>query len=206
MESRQLHRSRTDRVIGGVCGGVARHYNLDPTLVRVGFVAGVVLWGASAVLYLVALFVMPEEPKGGPAASGPEAPGGSAPFGSSLTGRNRTLAVIGVVVLVLVGGPVVLALGFAAGGILLPFALLILAGLGGAWLVTGRKPAGGDAGQIARLTLLGLGVLGLLFVLSVGSFWAAAAGGDEIVAGAVLVAGVALVVSAFARPARWLVL
>jgi phage shock protein PspC (stress-responsive transcriptional regulator) len=187
-----------------VCGGIARHYNLDPTLVRVGAVAGVVLWGASAVLYLVALLVMPEEPEGGaPAGS---QPGTGAPFGSSLTGRNRTLSAIGVVVLVLVGGPVLLGLGFAAGGILLPFALLVLAGLGVAYLVTGRKPAGGDAGQIARLTLLGLGVLGLLFVLSAGSFWAAAAGGDAVVAGAVIAAGVALVVSAFARPARWLIL
>lgn len=202
---RRLMRSRTDRVIGGVCGGIARQYNLDPTLVRVGAVAGVVLWGASAVLYLVALFVMPEEPEGGLAA-GPERPGAAAPLGSSLTGRNRTLAAIGVVVLVLVGGPVVLGLGFAAGAILLPFVLLVLAGLGVAWLMTGRRPAGGDPGQIARLTLLGLGALALLGLLSLGSFWAAAAGGDEIVAGAVIVAGLALVASAFAKPARWLVL
>ena len=203
--ARRLLRSRTDRVIGGVCGGIARHYNLDPTLVRVGAVAGVVLWGASAVLYLVALFLMPEEPQDGVRA-GPEVPAGAAPLGAALTGRNRVLAAIGVVVLVCVAGPVLLGLGFAAGGLLLPFALLILAGLGTAWIVTGRKPAGGDAGQITRLTLLGLGVLALLGLLAVGSFWAAAAGGDAIVAGAGILAGVALVASAFARPARWLIL
>lgn len=202
---RRLLRSRTDRVIGGVCGGIARHYNLDPTLVRVGAVAGVVLWGASAVLYIVALLVMPEEPEGGTPA-GPEAPRRTVPLGSTLTGRNRTLAAIGVVVLVLVGGPVLLGLGFAAGGLLLPFALLVLAGLGVAWLMTGRKPAGGDAGEIVRLTLLGLGALALLGLLSLGSFWAAAAGGDEIVAGVAIVAGLALVASAFARPLRWLIL
>jgi phage shock protein PspC (stress-responsive transcriptional regulator) len=190
-----------------VCGGIARHYNLDPTLVRVGAVAGVVLWGASAVLYLVALLVMPEEPaEGAPAGAAGGAAGAAAAFGANLTGRNRTLAAIGVVVLVLVGGPVVLGLGFAAGGILLPFALLILAGLGVAWLVTGRTPAGGDLAQIGRMTLLGLGVLALLAVLSAGSFWAAAAGGETIIAIAVITAGVALVVSAFARPARWLIL
>jgi phage shock protein PspC (stress-responsive transcriptional regulator) len=195
---RRLTRSRSDRIIGGVCGGIARHYGLDPTLARVGAVAGIILWGASAVLYLAALLLMPEEGTEGAASERPGSP--------PLVGRNRTLAAIGVVVLVLVGGPILLGLGFAAAGIALPFALLILAGLGVAWLVTGRKPAGADPGQIARLTLLGLGVIGLLCVLACASFWGAAAGGDEIVAGAVILAGVALVASAFARPARWLIL
>jgi phage shock protein PspC (stress-responsive transcriptional regulator) len=193
-------RSRTDRVVGGVCGGVARHYGLDPTLVRVGFVAGVILWGATAVLYLVALLLMPEEPEGGAPAQ--PAAGGAPP----LAGRNGALGVVGVVVLVLVGGPLVLGLGLAAAGLLMPFALLVLAGLAVAALVTGRRPAGGDAGEIVRLTLLGLGVLGLLALLALGSFWGAAAGGDAIVAAAVVVAGLALVASAFARPARWLIL
>jgi phage shock protein PspC (stress-responsive transcriptional regulator) len=188
----RLTRSRSDRVIGGVCGGIARRYDLDPTLVRVGAVAGVVLWGASAVLYLAALLLMPEE--------------GTVEEPARLEGRNRALAAIGVVVLVLVGGPILLGLGFAAAGIVLPFALLVLCGLGVAWLVTGRKPAGAEPAQVAKLTLLGLGVLGLLFVLSLGSFWAAAAGGDEVLAGAVIVAGLALVASAFVRPLRWLIL
>ena len=194
-------RSRSDRFIGGVCGGIARHWNLDPTLVRVGALAGLLLWGATAVLYLAALLLMPDEAADAAPAAGPERTAGE-----PLTGRNRTLAAIGVVVLVGIGGPILLGLGFAAAGIALPFALLVLFGLGVAWLVTGRKPAGADAGQILKLTLLGLGVLGLLFVLSVLSFWAAAAGGDVVVAGAVILAGLALVASAFARPARWLIL
>lgn len=214
----QLTRSRSDRILGGVCGGIARRWNLDPTLVRVGAVAGLLLWGATAVLYLAALLIIPNDPEGvAPAAEGAGPEGATAPEGTAtataptaaappLAGRNRTLAAIGVVVLVLVGGPIILGLGFAAAGLLLPFALLILAGLTVAWLVTGRKPAGGDAGQVTRLTLLGLGVLGLLFVLAVGSFWGAAAGGDEVIAGFVILAGVALVASAFAKPARWLIL
>ena len=194
-----LTRSRTDRLIGGVAGGIARHYGFDATLVRVAFVAGVLLWGASIVLYIAALVLMPAEPADGSAPP----PRRDLP---AFTGRNRTLAAIGVIVLVLVGGPIALALAFAAGGLLLPFALLILFGLGAAWLVTGRKPAGGDAGQIAKLTLLGLGVLGLLFLLAAASFVGAAAGGDGVIAGLTIAAGVALVVSAFSRPARWLVL
>lgn len=199
----RLYRSRTDRIAGGVCGGVARRYGLDPTLVRVGFVAGAILWGASLVLYLAALILMPEEPEGTPPAAAESA---AAPSPVDATGRNRALTILGVVVLVLVGGPIALGLTFAAAGLLLPFALLILLGLLVAWLVTGRKPAGGDPGQVTRLTLLGLGVLGLLFVLAVASFWGAAAGGDTIIAAVVIAAGVALVASAFARPARWVVL
>ena len=209
--TRQLTRSRSDRVLGGVCGGIARHWNLDPTLVRIGAVAGILLWGMTAVLYLAALLIIPNAPEGAEAPTaevadgetGPEHPAANT---APLVGRNRTLAAIGVVVLVLVGGPILLGLGFAAAGLLLPFALLVLAGLAVAWLVTGRRPAAGDGRQIARLTLLGLGVLALLCVLACVSFWAAAAGGDEIIAGAVILAGLALVASAFSRPARWLVL
>jgi phage shock protein PspC (stress-responsive transcriptional regulator) len=197
---RRLTRSRSDRVVSGVAGGIARHYRLDPTVVRIAFVAGVILWGAGAVLYLAAYMLMPQE--GEETAFADRASSSVA----ALTGRNRTLAAIGVVVLVLVGGPIVLALGFGAAGIAVPFGIVILAGLGAAWLVTGRKPAGGDPGQIAKLTLLGLGVIGVLFVFAAGSFWGAAAGGDTVIAALVIAAGLALVVSAFARPARWLIL
>ena len=198
---RRLLRSRSDRVLGGVCGGIARHYGIDATLVRIGFVAGVLVWGATAVLYLVALLLMPQEVEGEPGGA-PAAP----PRGESFTERNGVLGVIGIVALVLIGGPIVLGLGFAVAGLLLPFAFLVLAGLAVAALVTGRRPAGGDAGQIARLTLLGIGILALLGLAGLGSFWGAAAGGDEIVAALVIVAGVALVASAFAKPARWLIL
>ena len=196
----RLTRSRSDRVVAGVAGGIARHYRLDPTIVRIAFVAGVILWGAGAVLYLAAYMLMPQE---GEASAFADRASSRV---TELTGRNRTLAAIGVVVLVLVGGPIVLAIGFGAAGIAVPFGLLILAGLGAAWLATGRKPAGGDAGEIAKLTLLGLGVIGLLFLFAAGSFWGAAAGGDTVIAALVIAAGLALVASAFARPARWLIL
>jgi phage shock protein PspC (stress-responsive transcriptional regulator) len=60
--SRRLTRSTTDRYLGGVCGGVARYFNLDPTLVRVLTVALTVTTGSAFVLvYIAALFVMPED-------------------------------------------------------------------------------------------------------------------------------------------------
>lgn len=56
-----LRRSRTDRYVGGVCGGVAAYLNMDPTLVRILTVVLALVTGVPVVLYLVALFFMPEE-------------------------------------------------------------------------------------------------------------------------------------------------
>jgi phage shock protein C len=68
---RKLERSRSNRMLGGVCGGVANYVNMDPTLVRIlAVVITVLTSGAPIIAYLIALFVMPEEDKTTP---GPEA-------------------------------------------------------------------------------------------------------------------------------------
>jgi phage shock protein C len=61
-EPKRLYRSRSQRMIAGVCGGLAEYFNLDPTLVRVLLVASVLLWGGGLLLYLVMMFVVPEAP------------------------------------------------------------------------------------------------------------------------------------------------
>lgn len=58
---KQLRRSRNDRYIGGVCGGVANYLNMDATLVRILTVVITLFTGVPVILYLVALFLMPEE-------------------------------------------------------------------------------------------------------------------------------------------------
>ena len=59
---KQLRRSRTDRVVAGVCGGFARYLGLDPVVVRVLYVIGTFLTGGALLLgYLVIWLVMPEE-------------------------------------------------------------------------------------------------------------------------------------------------
>lgn len=59
---RKLYRSRDDRMIGGVCGGIAAHFNVDPTLVRLIAVGAIFLAGSAILAYLVAWIVVPEEP------------------------------------------------------------------------------------------------------------------------------------------------
>lgn len=59
---RRLVRSRDDRWLGGVCGGVARYTGMDANLVRLLVVLGTVLgFGSLLVAYLVAWVLMPEE-------------------------------------------------------------------------------------------------------------------------------------------------
>jgi phage shock protein C len=60
---RQLRRSRSDRMLGGVCAGIAEYLRIDPVVVRVGFVVVAFLtWGVAALAYLAAWIVMPEAP------------------------------------------------------------------------------------------------------------------------------------------------
>jgi phage shock protein C len=60
-----LYRSRSDRMLAGVAGGVAEHFDLDPSLVRVGWAILVILSGGIFLLiYIVMAIVVPEEPVG----------------------------------------------------------------------------------------------------------------------------------------------
>jgi phage shock protein C len=61
MEKR-LYRSRNDRKLAGVCGGIAEYYGWDPTLVRVAWVVLTLLGGSGILIYLVMWLVMPESP------------------------------------------------------------------------------------------------------------------------------------------------
>jgi len=58
---RRLERSRNDRFIGGVCGGIAKYLNMDPTLVRILTVVITLFTFVPVVAYIIAMFVMPEE-------------------------------------------------------------------------------------------------------------------------------------------------
>jgi phage shock protein C len=58
----QLRRSGTDRMAGGVCGGLADYSGIDSLLWRVGFVGLTVAGGAGIVVYLLLWVLMPSEP------------------------------------------------------------------------------------------------------------------------------------------------
>ncbi|HLL62217.1 MAG TPA: PspC domain-containing protein [Propionibacteriaceae bacterium] len=54
-----LYRPREDRVIAGVCSGIARRFGIDPTIVRILFVASLLLPGPQILIYLAAWVLMP---------------------------------------------------------------------------------------------------------------------------------------------------
>ena len=59
---KRLYRTRTDRKLAGVCGGVAEYFNIDPTIVRVVWALLAFFYGTSILLYLIMAFVVPEKP------------------------------------------------------------------------------------------------------------------------------------------------
>jgi len=65
MEKR-LQRSRTEKMLGGVCGGLAAYFSIDPTLVRVLWVAMTLIVGIGILLYIILWLVMPLEPPAQP--------------------------------------------------------------------------------------------------------------------------------------------
>lgn len=60
---KRLYRSRTDVMIGGVCSGIAKYFEVDPTAVRLAFVLLLFAGGGGLWIYLVLWIIMPLEPQ-----------------------------------------------------------------------------------------------------------------------------------------------
>jgi phage shock protein C len=70
----RLSRSRDDRMVAGVAGGLGRHLGVDPVILRIVFVVLALAGGGGLLAYLLAWLVIPEEAgDGAPAASGADA-------------------------------------------------------------------------------------------------------------------------------------
>lgn len=61
MQNKRLTRSVSNKMIGGVCSGLAEYFSIDPTIVRLIFAGLVILYGQGLLLYLILWIVMPEE-------------------------------------------------------------------------------------------------------------------------------------------------
>ena len=60
---KKLYRSKKDRMLCGVCGGMAKYLNMDPTVVRVLWALLSIFVGAGIIAYLVCAFIIPEDPE-----------------------------------------------------------------------------------------------------------------------------------------------
>lgn len=59
---KRLYRSTHDRMLCGVCGGIAEYFQLDPTLVRLGWALFSILGGSGVLAYIVAAIIIPNGP------------------------------------------------------------------------------------------------------------------------------------------------
>ena len=93
---KSLHRSSTKKVFGGVCGGIAERFDVDPNIVRVIFVVLALVWGLGIAVYLAMWLIIPQTPS---------VPGEEAPTEEELRPRRHWLLyalLVGVVFLVVI--------------------------------------------------------------------------------------------------------
>ena len=69
---KKLERSKSEKVFGGVCGGLAEYFDLDVTLIRIIFVLSALFSGGGLIIYIVLAFLMPEEASTAESAIGAE--------------------------------------------------------------------------------------------------------------------------------------
>jgi phage shock protein PspC (stress-responsive transcriptional regulator) len=193
---RRFLRSRDDRVIGGVCSGLARYFGIDPLLVRIATVALVFVGGAAIIAYLAALVFVPEDDgSGNPSAERP----------------SRTTTIVGASAIILVG--IILAsdgwwhTGWLFGALIPLSIVLAVLAVAGRQLLRDRGEHRPSAGRIVGAALMvGAGLVGLAAAF-VAAAWATAAGGGVAIAAIIVALGAAMIALAFggnARRARWL--
>lgn len=61
MQKKRLYRIEEGSKLWGVCGGIAEYFDLDPTLVRLGWVLFVALGGSGILVYIIAALVIPKK-------------------------------------------------------------------------------------------------------------------------------------------------
>ena len=57
---KSFHKSRDNKMIAGICGGIGEYFNIDPTLIRLGWVLFCAMGGSGIVAYIIAAIIIPE--------------------------------------------------------------------------------------------------------------------------------------------------
>ena len=183
---RRLTRSSSDKLIGGVAGGLGRYFGVDPILFRIAFVVLTFAGGVGVLAYIGLLAFVPADDD-------------SRIFGQRRDANLIGAVLLGIVVLLILGPPF-----FFVGPLLIPIALLIGIGIL-LWRAAGGRPPSGDPTRLVARAGIAL-LIGIAAVGGVaGVFVLAAIGGGTTLAVLAIAAGVALVVAGLAGGARWLI-
>ena len=60
---KKLYRSRKNRILAGVCGGLGEYFNIDPVIIRLIFIFFSIMVMSGVLIYLIAWFIIPTRPK-----------------------------------------------------------------------------------------------------------------------------------------------
>ena len=63
--NKKLYKSNTNKMLEGVCGGIAEYFGIDPTIVRLGWVVFCALGGSGILAYIIAAIIIPRRPEEG---------------------------------------------------------------------------------------------------------------------------------------------
>ena len=61
MSDKRLYKSKVNKMIAGVCGGIAEYFNVDPTIVRLAWVVFTCLGGSGLIEYIIAAIIIPQQ-------------------------------------------------------------------------------------------------------------------------------------------------
>jgi phage shock protein PspC (stress-responsive transcriptional regulator) len=187
---RQLLRSRGDRMIAGVAGGLGRYFSVDPVIFRIGFAVSVFFGGLGLLAYIaLALFVPDDEGRPAPVE------------------RSRALMIVTVVVGILVALPLVgAALFWAHGGAwgLFGLALPVAIAIAVYAVVRQRGRPVTALGLLAALGIVLAATVGLVLLAVLAAFATATGHGLAAAIGVVAI-GLVIAAAAFRGGARWLI-
>ena len=60
--NKKLYKSNTNKMLEGVCGGIAEYFGIDPTIVRLAWVVFCALGGSGILAYIIAAIIIPNAP------------------------------------------------------------------------------------------------------------------------------------------------
>lgn len=101
---KRLYKSRQNKMIDGVCGGIAEYFDADPVLVRLVFALFFFVGGAAILAYIVGMIIMPRRPLDAAGAATPiptPQPGQPQTQSHSLAYPNSSTLIIGIIIIAL---------------------------------------------------------------------------------------------------------
>lgn len=193
---RRLLRSRNDRVIAGVAGGLGEYFAIDPIIVRIAFAVSILIGGLGLLAYAaLALFV-------------PTAAAADGEIEPAPVERSRWIAIGAGIAIVVIA----LSWGIFDGpfwgwdGLFIGPGILLIALVAAAIVVTRRGGASPTRSRSAAATVvIAIGAFIGLSLIALVAAWAGATGHGAVVAITIIAIGVLLAIAALSGGARWLI-